>query len=721
MKHKHFLITVIFLVVFILSVQIIWGQVPQTMSYQGVLMKAKGTLVQNGQYTLTFKLYDAAEGGKVLWSETQTIRVEDGLFNAALGSVNSLDIPFDQPYWLSVTIGDGEEVSRRMQLTSSAYSLQAQTVADKAITSQKIADGQVVRSINSVTDNVKLTAGENVTITQEGDELVISASVGPDHKGDIAFQGAKLAKAKKSWLTEGNTGTDPTTDFLGTTDNQPLVIRTNGAEAMRVDVAGNVGLGTPSPNARLHVTGGDVLMDGGGYNFAPPGGTAADLAFFRGGASNNGVFLFKRFPQPTDPFKEHTILDINSPPGEISLTDLEATLALVRGNEPNLELVDFYNNGYASETQYGIRMIKEGTGSYQDFVFDYFDGNTDVIETEVLRLKPSGNVGIGTTNPQAKLTVGGNEVRIEVVAGSNAFYTIRRNGVPNAKIGIDQTNDILQIENKVATGDNSYIARQHIFKSSGHASEYMRIHSSGNVGIGTTTPSAILHTFKNVDSGEFNGLRVQNPSAVGPALSTIRIGESFGGFSQDETGYVVYYNSGSGSLQEEEGTASTFAVQAAGGATGGLSLAARASGAPIRFFAGGGLPANQHMRIEANGKVGIGTLSPNHPLEMGSGAHVTSGGVWTNVSSREHKDNIRELTLNEAMEALDRLEPVQFNYKIDEEDNYLGFIAEDVPAVVASKDRKGLSPMDIVAVLTKVVQAQQRKIEALEVRFNERK
>lgn len=59
--------------------------------------------------------------------------------------------------------------------------------------------------------------------------------------------------------------------------------------------------------------------------------------------------------------------------------------------------------------------------------------------------------------------------------------------------------------------------------------------------------------------------------------------------------------------------------------------------------------------------------------------------------------------------------------RLNEEDNYLGFIAEDVPEVVASKDRKGLSPMDIVAVLTKVVQAQQRKIEALEARFNERK
>jgi hypothetical protein len=40
----------------------------------------------------------------------------------------------------------------------------------------------------------------------------------------------------------------------------------------------------------------------------------------------------------------------------------------------------------------------------------------------------------------------------------------------------------------------------------------------------------------------------------------------------------------------------------------------------------------------------------------------------------------------------------------------VGFIAEDVPALVARKDRKSLSPMDIVAVLTKVVQEQKQTI-----------
>jgi len=41
----------------------------------------------------------------------------------------------------------------------------------------------------------------------------------------------------------------------------------------------------------------------------------------------------------------------------------------------------------------------------------------------------------------------------------------------------------------------------------------------------------------------------------------------------------------------------------------------------------------------------------------------------------------------------------------------VGFIAEDAPELVASKDRKGMSSMDVVAVLTKVVQEQQKVVQ----------
>jgi hypothetical protein len=67
--------------------------------------------------------------------------------------------------------------------------------------------------------------------------------------------------------------------------------------------------------------------------------------------------------------------------------------------------------------------------------------------------------------------------------------------------------------------------------------------------------------------------------------------------------------------------------------------------------------------------------------------------------------------VEDAMQALVELDPVRFNYKTDKEDESLGFIAEDVPELVASKDRKSMSAMDVAAVLTKVVQEQQRLAE----------
>jgi len=116
--------------------------------------------------------------------------------------------------------------------------------------------------------------------------------------------------------------------------------------------------------------------------------------------------------------------------------------------------------------------------------------------------------------------------------------------------------------------------------------------------------------------------------------------------------------------------------------------------------------------VNINGKLGVGVKSPVYPLQMASGAKCTAAGVWLDASSRALKENIRALTAEDAFETLVRLAPVRFNYKADREDEYLGFIAEDVPSLVATGDRTGLSPMDIVAVLTKVIQEQQKLIEA---------
>ena len=134
--------------------------------------------------------------------------------------------------------------------------------------------------------------------------------------------------------------------------------------------------------------------------------------------------------------------------------------------------------------------------------------------------------------------------------------------------------------------------------------------------------------------------------------------------------------------------------------------------------------------LTASGRVGIGAgTTLTQPFMVGTagsgtggnGAHVTAGGTWTNGSSRAFKEHIEELTAEEAMAAVASLKPVRYNYIAEPEEQYVGFIAEEVPELVAqtSTDRKYLSPMDVVATLTKVVQEQQKTIEQLSKKVDE--
>lgn len=104
-------------------------------------------------------------------------------------------------------------------------------------------------------------------------------------------------------------------------------------------------------------------------------------------------------------------------------------------------------------------------------------------------------------------------------------------------------------------------------------------------------------------------------------------------------------------------------------------------------------------------------INSDNSLQMRNGATCSASGVWTNASSRELKNNIQSLSVAEAVDTLESLDPVKYTYKTDQSDEYVGFIAEEVPELVASKDRKGMSSMDVVAVLTKVLQEQQKKVE----------
>jgi len=130
-----------------------------------------------------------------------------------------------------------------------------------------------------------------------------------------------------------------------------------------------------------------------------------------------------------------------------------------------------------------------------------------------------------------------------------------------------------------------------------------------------------------------------------------------------------------------------------------------------------GAPGASFYVSEA-GYVGFG-LNPSYPLHMVSGAYCSTGGAWINASSREYKKDIKDLTADEAVDTLKGLNPVKFSYKAGSDEHHVGFIAEDVPELIATKDKKGMSSMDVVAVLTKVVQEQQKTIAELSRKMSE--
>jgi len=152
-----------------------------------------------------------------------------------------------------------------------------------------------------------------------------------------------------------------------------------------------------------------------------------------------------------------------------------------------------------------------------------------------------------------------------------------------------------------------------------------------------------------------------------------------------------------------------------------VDSAASASTDRLAFF---NAASEEVLTIQQAGNLFIGDSSggnnnTTHAIEVANGAHLTAGGVWTDASSRSLKSNIKDISTEDALAALTELNPVTFNYKREPAESYAGFIAEDVPEIVATNDRKSLAPMDIVAVLTKVVQSQQKLIEDLNSRLSE--
>lgn len=94
-------------------------------SYQGRLLNPTTGAPQNGTFTFVFRLYNVAEGGTALWTETKDIVVSNGLFTTLLGDVTALPTSiFDgQNLWLGVKVGTDAEATPRQRIAATPYAL----------------------------------------------------------------------------------------------------------------------------------------------------------------------------------------------------------------------------------------------------------------------------------------------------------------------------------------------------------------------------------------------------------------------------------------------------------------------------------------------------------------------------------------------------------------------------------------------------------------------
>jgi hypothetical protein len=191
------------------------------------------------------------------------------------------------------------------------------------------------------------------------------------------------------------------TALLGTNDNQSLALETSGSTRMFISSSGNVGIGTTTPAAPLH-----VVFDGSvtaGINVDSTVNTVNHISFLR-----NGV-VYGRF-------------GVNASTGEF------------RWDSPTSYFPTIYSSG-----------------------------------VERMRINTSGNVGISTTTPAARLDVSGS-------------VNISGSGV--------------QVPLQVYSGSTPLLF----------------VSQSGNVGIGTSTPTT---KFDIVDSNNIPTLRISNPGGGG--------------------------------------------------------------------------------------------------------------------------------------------------------------------------------------------------------------
>jgi hypothetical protein len=657
-----------------------------TISFQGRLLDSYGNPV-DGSPLMTFRLYTQAEGGTHVWEDWYNVPVQNGLFNA------TLDVPpalFDgQALWLGVRVeGDAQEMTPRQQLLPAPYALYA-----KQAPWDGIAD--VPADLSDGDDDTHYSAGTGLSLVSTQFSIALPYRLPyPCGDGDVAEWNATegawecgnddVGGGSAAWLLGGNAGTTAGADVLGTTDPVGLMLVVDTVLALRLE-----------PGAVPNVVGGD------GANWVSPGVIGAAIG--GGGSGSDPHWVGSSYGTIGGGVGNVASSPHTTVGGGLSNTagGPEATIG---GGFENAASGDRSTiGGGASNTVSGSHSTIAG-GSSITVTADYGavgGGWRNVVTASYATI---GGGRVNTASGYAATVTGGDSNAVSggyaaTVAGGNG--NIASGDV--ATVGGGQQNDATGAVATIAGGrcnkvDGIFgtIAGGGVsgdpFCSYGNSvtDDGGTIGGGGDNQAGDGSGDTANATYATVSGGYSNTASGSYATVPGGQDNTAQGDFSFA------AGYRAQANHyGSFVWADSRGT-TDFSSQH------NYQFRARAYGG-FRFEDG------ESLWVELS-------YLPSSPITTSTGAYLTGGGVWTNNSDRNLKENFEPVDGQDVLDRLAELPITTWNYRVEDPSvRHMGPVAQDFYATFGlGSDDRHIAALDAAGVALAAIKGLFAENQALE-------